>query len=235
VQNGAPILEMCDVYKRFGGIEALADCSVSVAEREIVGLIGPNGSGKTTLFNLLVGYMAPDAGRIMFRGEDMVGLRPYQIARKGMARTFQITRIFPQMTVMENLLLPARGANVGEKASELLELVGLSAFAHEYANDLSFGQQRLLSIAQVLMLEPSLVLLDEPAAGVNPAMQHKIIDLVHRLNREGRTFLIVEHNMDLVMNNCRRIVVLNVGRKIAEGAPADIRRDPEVQRAYFGS
>jgi ABC-type branched-subunit amino acid transport system ATPase component len=165
VQNGAPILEICDVYKRFGGIEALADCSVSVAEREIVGLIGPNGSGKTTLFNLLVGYMAPDAGRIMFRGEDIVGLRPYQIARKGMARTFQITRIFPQMTVMENLLLPARGANVGEKASELLELVGLSAFAHEYANDLSFGQQRLLSIAQVLMLEPSLVLLDEPAAG----------------------------------------------------------------------
>jgi len=235
VQNGAPILEICDVYKRFGGIEALADCSVSVAEREIVGLIGPNGSGKTTLFNLLVGDMAPDAGRIMFRGEDIVGLRPYQIARKGMARTFQITRIFPQMTVMENLLLPARGANVGEKASELLELVGLSAFAHEYANDLSFGQQRLLSIAQVLMLEPSLVLLDEPAAGVNPAMQHIIIDLVHRLNREGRTFLIVEHNMDLVMNNCRRIVVLNMGRKIAEGAPADIRRDPEVQRAYFGS
>ena len=234
MQNGAPILEICDVYKRFGGIEALADCSVSVAEHEIVGLIGPNGSGKTTLFNLLVGYMAPDAGRIMFRGEDIVGLRPYQIARKGMARTFQITRIFPQMTVMENLLLPARGANVGEKASELLELVGLSAFAHEYANDLSFGQQRLLSIAQVLMLEPSLVLLDEPAAGVNPAMQHKIIDLVHRLNREGRTFLIVEHNMDLVMNVADRVLVMDYGQHLFEGAPADVQKNDAVVAAYLG-
>ncbi|MET0537414.1 MAG: ABC transporter ATP-binding protein [Xanthobacteraceae bacterium] len=235
MHSGATILEIRDLRKRFGGIEALADCSFSIAEREIVGLIGPNGSGKTTLFNVLVGYMVPDAGRVIFRGEDIGGLRPYQVARKGMARTFQITRIFPKMTVLENLLLPARGESAAHRACELLELVGLSAFADEYANDLSFGQQRLLSIAQVLMLEPSLVLLDEPAAGVNPTMQRKIVDLVHHLNDEGRTFLIIEHNMDLVMNNCQRIVVLNMGRKIAEGAPADVRREPEVQRAYFGS
>jgi ABC-type branched-subunit amino acid transport system ATPase component len=235
MDSNVPILEVRDVRKRFGGVQALSGCSFSVADREIVGLIGPNGSGKTTLFNILVGYIPLDGGRILFRGESIVGLRPYQVARRGIGRTFQITRIFQKMTLLENLLLPAREESATKKAHELLELVGLSEFVNEYANDLSFGQQRLLSIIQVLMLDPALVLLDEPAAGVNPTMQNRIVDLVHHLNRDGRTFVIIEHNMDLIMNNCQRIIVLNMGEKIAEGPPEAVRSDPTVLTAYFGS
>lgn len=230
-----PILEVHGVEKNFGGLQALAECSFSVADGEIVGLIGPNGSGKTTVFNIVVGYLPLDAGRIVFRGEDVTGLRPYQVARKGIGRTFQVTRIFPNMTLMENLLLPARGGTTGERANELLELVDLAELRDEYANDLSFGQQRLLSIIQVLMLDPGLILLDEPAAGVNPAMQKKLLELIHRLNGEGKTFLIIEHNMDVVMNHCQRIVVLSTGRKIAEGPPEEIRRNEAVLTAYFGA
>jgi ABC-type branched-subunit amino acid transport system ATPase component len=235
MDSNVPILEVSDVRKRFGGVQALSGCSFSVADREIVGLIGPNGSGKTTLFNILVGYIPLDGGRILFRGENIVGLRPYQVARRGIGRTFQITRIFQKMTLLENLLLPAREESATQKAHELLELAGLSEFVNEYANDLSFGQQRLLSIIQVLMLDPALVLLDEPAAGVNPTMQNRIVDLVHHLNRNGRTFVIIEHNMDLIMNNCQRIIVLNMGEKIAEGPPEAVRSDPTVLTAYFGS
>jgi ABC-type branched-subunit amino acid transport system ATPase component len=228
------ILQVCNVSKRFGGLQALSKCSFSVREREIVGLIGPNGSGKTTLFNIMVGYMSLDEGDVLFRGESIIGLKPYQVARKGVARTFQVTRIFPKMTLLENLSLPARGKGTSKRASELLELVGLAAYSDEYANDLSFGQQRLLSIIQVLMLDPALILLDEPAAGVNPTMRNKIVDLVHHLNHEGKTFVIIEHNIDLVMKNCQRIIVLNLGERIAEGSPDEVLHDPLVLTAYFG-
>ena len=230
-----PILEVQDVGKQFGGLRALAGCSFSVADREIVGLIGPNGSGKTTLFNIVVGYLPLDSGRIVFRGEDIAGLRPYQIARKGIGRTFQVTRIFSKMTLMENLILPARGGNARDRAFEFLELVDLADLHDEYANDLSFGQQRLLSIIQVLMLDPGLILLDEPAAGVNPVMQKKLLELIHHLNGEGKTFLIIEHNMEVVMKHCQRIVVLSMGEKIAEGPPDEIRRNEAVLTAYFGA
>ena len=230
-----PILDIQDVRKSFGGVHALAGCGFSVGEGEIVGLIGPNGSGKTTLFNTIVGYLPLDGGRILYRGENVTGLPPYQIARKGIGRTFQVTRIFPKMTLMENVTLPTRNAAAGDRAHELLEFVGLADLRDEYASDLSFGQQRLLSIIQVLMLDPGLILLDEPAAGVSPVMQKKLLELIHYLNEEGRTFLIIEHNMDVVMNNCERVVVLSMGEKIAEGSPEEVRRDEAVLTAYFGA
>jgi branched-chain amino acid transport system ATP-binding protein/branched-chain amino acid transport system permease protein len=229
------LLEVRGVRKTFGGLQALAGCSFSVAEREIVGLIGPNGSGKTTLFNIIAGYLPQDGGSVRFRGQDLQDLRPFQIARRGIARTFQVTRIFPKMTLLENLILPAGAGHRRAKARELLDLVGLADLEYEYANDLSFGQQRLLSIVQVLMLDPTLILLDEPAAGVNPTMQNRIVALMRQLNAAGKTFLIIEHNMDLVMNNCSRVIVLNMGGKIAEGTPQEVRRNEAVLAAYFGA
>ena len=231
----SPILDIHDVRKSFGGVHALAGCGFSVGEGEIVGLIGPNGSGKTTLFNTIVGYLPLDGGRILYRGENVTGLPPYQIARKGIGRTFQVTRIFPKMTLLENATLPTRNTTASDRAHELLEFVGLSDLQDEYASDLSFGQQRLLSIIQVLMLDPGLILLDEPAAGVSPMMQKKLLELIHHLNEEGRTFLIIEHNMDVIMNNCERVVVLSMGEKIAEGSPDEVRRDEAVLTAYFGA
>ena len=231
----SPILEIHDVRKSFGGVHALAGCGFSVGEGEIVGLIGPNGSGKTTLFNTIVGYLPLDGGRILYRGENVTGLPPYQIARKGIGRTFQVTRIFPKMTLLENATLPTRNTTASDRAHELLEFVGLSDLQDEYASDLSFGQQRLLSIIQVLMLDPGLILLDEPAAGVSPMMQKKLLELIHHLNEDGRTFLIIEHNMDVIMNNCERVVVLSMGEKIAEGSPDEVRRDEAVLTAYFGA
>ena len=230
-----PILDIHDVRKSFGGVHALAGCGFSVGEGEIVGLIGPNGSGKTTLFNTIVGYLPLDGGRIHYRGENVTGLPPYQIARKGIGRTFQVTRIFPKMTLLENVTLPTRNTVANDRAHELLEFVGLDEVRDEYASDLSFGQQRLLSIIQVLMLDPGLILLDEPAAGVSPVMQKKLLELIHYLNEDGRTFLIIEHNMDVIMNNCERVVVLSMGEKIAEGTPDEVRRDEAVLTAYFGA
>jgi ABC-type branched-subunit amino acid transport system ATPase component len=230
-----PILDVRAVSKRFDGLRALVNCSFSVADGEIVGLIGPNGSGKTTLFNIIAGYMTLDSGDICLRGRSIGGLRPFQVARCGIGRTFQVTRIFPKMTLIENLMLPAGEGDRRAKATALLDLVGLADQRDEYANDLSFGQQRLLSIIQVLMLDPALILLDEPAAGVNPTMQHRITELIQRLNAQGKSFLIVEHNMDLMMSLCGRMVVLNMGEKIAEGAPHDIRQNEAVLAAYFGA
>jgi ABC-type branched-subunit amino acid transport system ATPase component len=230
-----PILEVRDVRKAFGSLQALAGCNFTIREGEIVGLIGPNGSGKTTLFNIIAGYMRADGGEIRFRGRELQTLRPFQIARLGVGRTFQVTRIFPKMTLIENLLLPRGAGNRAAQAAALLDLAGLAELRDVYANDLSFGQQRLLSIIQVLMLDPALILLDEPAAGVHPNMQHKIVELMHGLNADGKTFLVIEHNMDLVMNHCRRIIVLNMGAKIAEGAPHEIRQNETVLAAYFGS
>ena len=235
------------ITKSFGGIKAVDTCSMGVERGSITGLIGPNGSGKTTLFNLITGFYQPDTGRIQFNSRAIHGLRPSQICHHGIGRTFQITRLFWKMTVLENMVVPvrqvgwrtlfSRGVKKHEeaRAMELLDRVGLASFRDEEARKLSFGQQKLLELAAVLMAEPDLILLDEPAGGVNPVMIEKIMRQVEDLNKQGKTFLVVEHNMRLVMDLCQHIVVLDHGQKIAEGKPSVIRNNPLVLEAYLGS
>jgi ABC-type branched-subunit amino acid transport system ATPase component/ABC-type branched-subunit amino acid transport system permease subunit len=243
---GRALLEVDGLAKRFGGVAAVDGCSFTVAEGGLTGLIGPNGSGKTTVFNLVTGMVRGDAGSIRFDGRRVDRVLPWERAHLGLGRTFQVTRLFPRMTVLENLVAPLRGFSwpnlaadaVGgpeaRRAQELLELVGLAPLAAEPAGQLSFGQQKLAELAQVLMLEPRLVLLDEPAGGVNPGMIERIAELLLELNRRGITFLIVEHNMPMVLELCDPILVMARGRVIAEGPPGAIQRDPAVLDAYLG-
>jgi ABC-type branched-subunit amino acid transport system ATPase component/ABC-type branched-subunit amino acid transport system permease subunit len=239
-------LEVRAVSKRFGGIRAVDDCSFEVRAGSITGLIGPNGSGKTTIFNLITGMMRPDAGRIYLDGERIDRLPPWERAYRGMGRSYQITRLFPAMTVLENVVAPlsefrwrnlAAGAVSGperRKAEELLDFVGMAGFSDERAGSLSFGQQKLVELAQVLMLEPRLVLLDEPAGGINPSLIERLIDLIRDLNRQGVTFLLVEHNMPMVLELCDPVIVVARGKHLAEGSPAEIRRNAAVLDAYLG-
>ncbi len=228
------LLDVNHARKKFDSLLALSDCSFGVEQGEIIGLIGPNGAGKTTLFNLITGFLSLDSGQILFKGENIVGLKPYAIARKGIGRTFQITRIFPKLTLLENLILPSRLSNAEERASELLDLAELKDLKDEYASDLSYGQQKLLSLMQALMSDPALILLDEPAAGINPTMQNKIISLIHSLNDMGKSFIIIEHDMDVIMKHCDRIIVLCFGEKIAEGTSEEVGNNEQVLKAYFG-
>ena len=233
MQDGA-ILVLERVRKDFGGLRAVDDCSFVVATGNLVGLIGPNGAGKTTLFQLISGVLKPNSGHIYFYGDDISGLRPHEIARRGIGRTFQITRIFPKMTVWENMIVASHSAGADERACEMLELADLLQLKDHYAAELSFGQQKLLDLMRVMMLNPQLILLDEPAAGINPTMQNKILDLIHQLNKEGRTFLIIEHDMDIIMGHCEKVIAFNFGRVIAEGRPEEVRENEEVLTAYFG-
>ena len=232
------ILELRDLRKAFGGVRAVDGCSFAVPVGKISGLIGPNGSGKTTTFNLLTGVTPPDSGQVLYRGEDVAGMRPHQIFRKGITRTFQITRIFPEMTVFENMLsvtglaVPDRIARA--RAEELIAFVNLTHLRGEYGGRLSYGQQKLLEFARALMTDPELVLLDEPAAGVNRTLLQQLLDHIHRLQEQGKTILIVEHDMNVIMNHCERIFVMDHGVKIAEGPPAEIQANEEVIDAYFG-
>ena len=231
-----PILELCEVTKRFGGVIAVNRCSLSLAPGRIYGLIGPNGSGKTTLFNCITGLEAREEGEIRFKGELIDGLKPHQVARRGIGRTFQVIRIFPELTALENLLVvtwfPFDLAR--RRARELLELVTLERLQNEYAGNLSYGQQKLLEFARVLMIDPELVLLDEPAAGVNRTLLNELLQAIRNLRAQGKTIFIVEHDMKVIMDLSEKIFVLNYGEKIAEGLPETIQTDERVMEAYFG-
>jgi len=241
------LLRTNGVSRRFGGIQAVKNCSISVETGSITGLIGPNGSGKTTLFNLITGVYFPDEGEVTFDGRKITKLPSSRICQSGLSRTFQITRLFWEMTVLENMIVPIRqvgfrsllGPNMFreeiDRAMGLLERVGLTHLKDEPARKLSFGQQKLLEFAAILMAKPTMVMLDEPAGGVNPTMIRFIMDLIHDLNQEGVTFLVVEHNMGVVMELCNHVIVLDQGTKLAEGSPEMIQTNPTVLDAYLGT
>jgi ABC-type branched-subunit amino acid transport system ATPase component len=248
------LLEIHGLSKRFLGVTAVDAVDLTVERGELVSLIGPNGSGKTTLFNCVTGYLAADAGRVRFRGHDLTHAAPHRVARFGVGRTFQQVSVFPRLSALDNLLTflqqhqeerffarlvrtPAvrrLEAEAVERARSLLDVVGLGARADAPAGSLSYGQRKLLAFAAALMPDPELLLLDEPAAAVNPTMINQMKDHIRRLHAEGKTVVLVEHNMDVVMDISQRVVVLDHGQKIAEGPPDAIRRDPRVIEAYFG-
>ena len=248
------MLEVENVVRSFGALRAVDRVSLRVPEGSITGLIGPNGAGKTTLFNAIAGVLPPEAGEIRLAGERIDGLRPDQVFERGLGRTFQIPRPLGSLTVMENLLLaPARQSGERlwnnwlrpgrirdeeaahrEKAREVLDFVGFAELAGRPARVLSGGQQKLLELARVLMIDPRVILLDEPAAGVNPALLEGLLERIVALHRRGVTFLLIEHNMDVVMRLCDPVVVMAQGRLVMQGTPAQVRADARVIEAYLG-
>jgi ABC-type branched-subunit amino acid transport system ATPase component/ABC-type branched-subunit amino acid transport system permease subunit len=244
--SDTPLLEVKGLEKHFGGVRAVDGCSFAVPEGSITALIGPNGSGKTTVFNLIDGTMTPGAGEVWFDGQRIDRRPPWGRAHLGLGRTFQITRLFREMTVLENLVAPLRsfslrqltaGAVSGseaKRAEELLDFVGMRRYVDQPAWALSFGQQKLVELAQVLMLDPKLIMLDEPAGGINPTLIERLGEMIRELNARGKTFLVVEHNMPFVLGLCRPVLVLARGQRIAHGSPEEIQRDPKVLDAYLG-
>src|SRR5579875_1154126 len=243
------VIEVYDVVKTYGGIRALAGCALEVREGEINGLIGPNGSGKTTLFNVITGYERAEHGTVKFREKDITNASPDRVFSLGIGRTFQLTRMFARLTVVENVLVATQreegwmrsvtrlAASQSERARalELLDFVGISRLANEPAGNLSYGQRKLLELASLLIADPAVLLLDEPAGGVNPTLINHLADRIKDLNRAGKTILVVEHNMEFVMGICSRITVLSQGATLMAGKPAEVRADPAVLEAYLGA
>ena len=233
---GDLILEVRAVSKRFGGVTAVQRCSLAVESGKIVALVGPNGSGKTTLFNLITGVERLDEGEIYFKADRIDHLPPHKIAQRGIGRTFQLIRVFPELTALENLLVVARQdwEPSCRRALELLTSVKLDQLRGEFAGNLSYGQQRLLEFARVLMIDPDLVLLDEPAAGINRSLLNDLLSAIRDLRDGGKTVLIVEHDMKVVIDLSEKIFVLDHGEKLTEGTPEAVLRDERVMEAYFG-
>lgn len=250
------ILEVENMEKRFGGIVAVDGASFAVERGSITGLIGPNGAGKSTTFNCITGVHQPDGGRVAFDGTEITGDRPHRVANRGLVRTFQIARGLPEMTVLENMMLAPKGQvgeslwrsvvpyfrsevleqerELRERAWETLELFEIDHLAEEYAKNLSGGQRKLLELARALQTEPEMLMLDEPMAGVNPTLQEKLLGHIHDLCDRGYTFLIVEHDMDVIMNNCERVIVMHQGAVLDSGTPAEITANEQVIEAYLG-
>lgn len=249
-----PILQARSLTRSFQGFKAVDDMSLALRKGEILGLIGPNGAGKTTMFNMLAGSLAPSSGHILLEGQDISRERAEKRLKRGLGRTFQIPRPFPEMTVLENMLCgaqdqsgerafsaffrPARSrrdeARALEKARHLTDFLMLSHLENEKARVLSGGQRKLLELARILMADPKVILLDEPAAGVNPTLLQEIMERIVALNEQGVSILLIEHNMDMVARLCSRVMVMSLGCALAEGAPDEVVRDPQVVRAYLG-
>jgi neutral amino acid transport system ATP-binding protein len=250
------LLRVADVVKRFGGLTAVDGATFDVADRSITALIGPNGAGKTTLFNVVTGFLRPDTGSVLLGDQRIDGRPPHAVSRRGLVRTFQTPKVLRRMSVLENVLVaaprqpgehlgrliatPAAGRHrereIEQRARELLRLVGLDRFAHDYAGTLSGGQRKLLEFARALMTEPRLVLLDEPMAGVNRTLALQLLDHIRGLNEEqGLTFLLIDHDLEVVMSVSDRVIVMSDGRVIAAGTPAEVRADPLVIDAYLGT
>ncbi|MFC3704051.1 ABC transporter ATP-binding protein [Devosia honganensis] len=250
------VIDVRNVTKRFGGITAVNDCSLSVRRGSITGLIGPNGAGKSTLFNIVAGNIVPDSGQVIFDGKDVTGCKPHELFRIGMLRTFQIAHEFSQMTALENLmmvpgdqpgehlvgmwfrpgLVQARETEVRKKALDVIDFLKLGHVRHELAGNLSGGQKKLLELGRTMMVDARIVLLDEVAAGVNRTLLNDLADNIERMNRElGYTFFVIEHDMDLIGRLCDPVIVMAQGQKIAEGPMAEIRANPAIIEAYFGA
>jgi len=248
------LLRIEGVCKAFGGVQALNGCAVEVEQGSIAGLIGPNGSGKTTLFNVITGYERVDSGDVYLNDRKITNLSPDKVFTLGIGRTFQLTRVFARLTVMENMIVAAHhkeraqrsarlrnplaragGPATRRRAMELLEFTGIAKLAGDQAETLSYGQRKLLELSYVLMAEPAIILLDEPAGGVNPTLIGTISDRIRELNQQGTTFLIVEHNMDFVMGLCDKVTVLDYGNAVVSGPPEMIRTDHRVLDAYLGT